>query len=161
GLEAMRQAADAAVAVVPCHRREDALRALYPEDATRRSGSRPAIRRRRRHGSFDAADPDRNVAGKGNSNGWNRDTQLLLQIELPSVEAMLRHVPILLIRSSSHTATSLLGNPGYMCLTLQRCQTSAALSSSAADIFPAAPRCRRSAGPPPGSAGSARTSGQR
>ena len=62
GLEAMRQAADAAIAVVPYHRREDALRALDPEDATRRNGSRPAIRRCRRDGSFDAADPDRNVA---------------------------------------------------------------------------------------------------
>ena len=72
GLEAMREAADAAIAVVLRHRREHALRALDPEDATCGNGSRPAIRRCRRHGSFDTAHPGRKVADKGNGNRRNR-----------------------------------------------------------------------------------------
>jgi hypothetical protein len=89
----MGQAANAAIAMVLRHRRENALRAVDPEDATRRNGSRPPIRGCRRHGSLDAADPGRKVVDKGNSDRRNREPQQILQIEMPSLEASLRHVP--------------------------------------------------------------------
>jgi hypothetical protein len=90
GLETMRQAADAAVAVVLCLRRENPLRGLDPEDAARRNSSRSAIRRSWRCGSLNSLDPGRNVADKGNCNGRNREAEELLQIEVPTLEATVR-----------------------------------------------------------------------
>jgi hypothetical protein len=87
----MRQAANAAIAVVFRRRREHALHSIDPEDATCRSGSGPAIRRCRRKHSFDAGNPSRDVAEKGNGNRWNREAQQVLQIEVPIFEAILRH----------------------------------------------------------------------
>src|SRR5882757_2209864 len=91
GLETMRQAADATVAVVLRLSRENSLRALDPEDATRRNSSRSAIRRSWRSGSLNSVDPGRNVADKGNCNGRNREAEELLQIEVPPLEATVRH----------------------------------------------------------------------
>jgi hypothetical protein len=69
----MRQASDAAIAVIFGGRPKDAVRALNPEYATRGNGARPTVRRCRRHGPFDAANPDRNVAEKCNGNRRNRE----------------------------------------------------------------------------------------
>src|SRR5262245_13893251 len=100
----MGQATDAAIAMVLRDRRENALRALDPEYAARRGRSRPSVRRLRRHRSFDAIDPGRNVADEGDSDRRNGEPQQLLQIEMPSLEAGLRHVSILRLNSSFFTA---------------------------------------------------------
>ena len=47
------------------------------------------------------------------------------------------------LTGGSRVVLSSLGDPGY-CLTLQTCQTLAALSSNAANVFPDAPQWRRS-----------------
>src|SRR3954470_3980307 len=91
GLETMRQAADAAVAVVLRLSRKNPSCALDPEDAARRNSSRSAIRRSWRRGSLNSLDPGRNVADKGNCNGRNREAEELLQIEVPPLKATMRH----------------------------------------------------------------------
>ena len=87
GLETMRQAADAAVAVVLRLSRENPLRALDTEDTARRNRSRSAIRRSWWRGSLNSLDPGRKVVDKGNCNGRNREAEELLQIEVPPLEA--------------------------------------------------------------------------
>ena len=73
---------------------------------------RPSIRRCRRHSSFDATDPGRNVADEGDSDRRNREPQQLLQIEMPSLEAGLRHAlsPIEFRRCSLRAKAQLLAN---------------------------------------------------
>jgi hypothetical protein len=75
--------------VVLCGRREHSSRGFDPEDAARRSGSGPAIRRCWRHGSLDKACPDRKVVHKSNTNRRDSETEQVLQIMMPILEATL------------------------------------------------------------------------
>jgi hypothetical protein len=91
----MDQAADAAIAVVLRLGGENASRALDPEHATRRNGSRATIGRCRWHGALEALDARRSIAAEGDRDRRNRESQQILQIEVPALKASLRNVPIL------------------------------------------------------------------
>jgi hypothetical protein len=54
--------------------------------------SSPAIRRRGRHGPFEAAERIRSVTEKGDANRRHREAQESLQITVPGLESSLRHL---------------------------------------------------------------------
>src|SRR3954468_730970 len=73
-LEAMRKAADTAIAMVSRHGGEDGLRGFDPEDAARRNCPGAAIGRNRRQSSLNATYIGRNVADKRDSNRRYRES---------------------------------------------------------------------------------------